>query len=149
MKFRIYGTHILHVHTTLVNNLLKHIGLHNYYMTLYVSHNYCSTCIPRTLVIHICSAYISHGYLQRWRSHGCTCLLFPGLSSLLSSWSRTLRKWHSLACQEIYIPRKRVIFLQKFYTYNNSGADSENLHGRWLTGWLPIVNHTGAKRVAG
>ena len=28
-------------------------------------------------------------------------------------------------------------------------ADPENLHGRWLTGWLPIVNHTGAKGVAG
>ena len=26
-----------------------------------------------------------------------------------------------------------------------SGADPENLHGRWLTGWLPIVNHTGVK----
>ena len=26
-----------------------------------------------------------------------------------------------------------------------SGADPENLHGRWLMGWLPIVNHTGAK----
>ena len=25
------------------------------------------------------------------------------------------------------------------------GADPENFHGRWLTGWLPIVNHTGAK----
>ena len=30
-----------------------------------------------------------------------------------------------------------------------TGADPENLHGRWLTGWLPIVNHTGAKGVAG
>ena len=30
-----------------------------------------------------------------------------------------------------------------------SGADPENFHGRWLTGWLPIVNHTGAKGVAG
>ena len=30
-----------------------------------------------------------------------------------------------------------------------SGADPENLHGRWLTGWLLIVNHTGAKGVAG
>ena len=30
-----------------------------------------------------------------------------------------------------------------------SGADSENLHGRWLMGWLPIVNHTSAKGVAG
>ena len=28
------------------------------------------------------------------------------------------------------------------------GADPENLHGRWLVGWLPIVNHTGAKGVA-
>ena len=26
-----------------------------------------------------------------------------------------------------------------------SGADAENLHGRWLMGWLPIVNHTGAR----
>ena len=26
-----------------------------------------------------------------------------------------------------------------------SGADPENLHIRWLAGWLPIVNHTGAK----
>ena len=30
-----------------------------------------------------------------------------------------------------------------------SGADPENLHGRWLMGWLPIVNHTGARGVAG
>ena len=29
------------------------------------------------------------------------------------------------------------------------GADPENLHGRWLMGWLSIVNHTGTKRVAG
>ena len=29
------------------------------------------------------------------------------------------------------------------------GADPENLHGRWLTGWLPIVNYTGARGVAG
>ena len=26
-----------------------------------------------------------------------------------------------------------------------AGADPENLHGRWLAGLLPIVNHTGAK----
>ena len=32
---------------------------------------------------------------------------------------------------------------------NLSGADPENFHGRWLTGWLPIVNNTGAKGVAG
>ena len=25
------------------------------------------------------------------------------------------------------------------------GADPENLHGRWLTGWLPIVNYTGGR----
>ena len=31
----------------------------------------------------------------------------------------------------------------------HTGADPENLNGRWLTGWLPIVNHTGAKGVAG
>ena len=30
-----------------------------------------------------------------------------------------------------------------------AGADPENLRGRWLTGWLPIVNHIGAKGVAG
>ena len=32
-----------------------------------------------------------------------------------------------------------------------TGADPENFHGRWLMGWLPIVNHTqsGAKGVAG
>ena len=30
-----------------------------------------------------------------------------------------------------------------------TGADPENLRGRWLTGWLPIVNHAGAKGVAG
>ena len=30
-----------------------------------------------------------------------------------------------------------------------SGADPENIHGRWLTEWLPIVIHTGAKGVAG
>ena len=29
-----------------------------------------------------------------------------------------------------------------------SGADPEILHGRWLMGWLPIVNYTGAKGVA-
>ena len=29
--------------------------------------------------------------------------------------------------------------------YAMAGADPENLHGRWLTGWLPIVNHTGAR----
>ena len=29
------------------------------------------------------------------------------------------------------------------------GADPEILYGRWLTGWLPIVNHTGAKGVTG
>ena len=33
--------------------------------------------------------------------------------------------------------------------HNITGADPENLHGRWLTGWLPIVNHTSAKGVAG
>ena len=26
-----------------------------------------------------------------------------------------------------------------------TGADPEILHGRWLMGWLPIVNHTGAR----
>ena len=29
-----------------------------------------------------------------------------------------------------------------------AGTDPENLHGRWLAGWLPIVNYTGAKGVA-
>ena len=29
------------------------------------------------------------------------------------------------------------------------GADPEILHGRWLTGWPPIVNYTGARGVAG
>jgi hypothetical protein len=29
------------------------------------------------------------------------------------------------------------------------GADPEILHGRWLMGWLPIVNYTGARGVAG
>ena len=29
------------------------------------------------------------------------------------------------------------------------GADPENFHGRWLTGWLPIVNYTGGRGVAG
>ena len=29
------------------------------------------------------------------------------------------------------------------------GTDPKNLHERWLTGWLPIVNHTGTKGVAG
>ena len=28
------------------------------------------------------------------------------------------------------------------------GADPETLHGRWLMGWLPIVNFTGARGVA-
>ena len=39
--------------------------------------------------------------------------------------------------------------MYKAFGHNKSGADPENLHGRWLTGWLPIVNHTGAKGVAG
>ena len=30
-----------------------------------------------------------------------------------------------------------------------TGADPEILPGRWLMGWLPIVNYTGAKGVAG
>ena len=30
-----------------------------------------------------------------------------------------------------------------------AGGDPENLRGRWLMGWLPIVNHTGTKGVAG
>ena len=30
-----------------------------------------------------------------------------------------------------------------------AGADPENLHGRWLTGWLPIVNYISARGVAG
>ena len=30
-----------------------------------------------------------------------------------------------------------------------TGADPEILHGRWLMGWLPIANHTGAMGVAG
>ena len=30
-----------------------------------------------------------------------------------------------------------------------AGTDPEILHGRWLTGWQPIVNHTGAMGVAG
>ena len=34
-----------------------------------------------------------------------------------------------------------------FTTVVNSGADPENLHGRWLMGCLPIVNNTGAKGV--
>ena len=39
---------------------------------------------------------------------------------------------------------------QTQYVYTiTTGDDPENLHGRWLTGWLPIVNHTGAKGVAG
>ena len=38
-----------------------------------------------------------------------------------------------------------IIIVTSWYT----GADPENLHGRWLTGWLPIVNHTGVKGVAG
>ena len=29
-----------------------------------------------------------------------------------------------------------------------SGADPEILHGRWLMGWLPIVNYTGTMGVA-
>ena len=28
------------------------------------------------------------------------------------------------------------------------GADPEIFHGRWLMGWLPIVNYTGARGVA-
>ena len=40
--------------------------------------------------------------------------------------------------------------LHKFvWKLTRSGADPENIHGRWLTGWLPIVKHTGAKGVAG
>ena len=31
----------------------------------------------------------------------------------------------------------------------NAGADPENLHGRWLTRWLPILNYTSAEGVAG
>ena len=34
-------------------------------------------------------------------------------------------------------------------TVHCTGADPEILHGRWLTGWLPIVNYTGARGVAG
>ena len=30
-----------------------------------------------------------------------------------------------------------------------SGADPEILHGRWPTGWPPIVNYTGARGEAG
>jgi hypothetical protein len=30
-----------------------------------------------------------------------------------------------------------------------SGADPEILHGRWLMGWLPIVNYNGVRGVAG
>ena len=30
--------------------------------------------------------------------------------------------------------------------YNiTAGTDPEILHGRWLMGWLPIVNYTGAR----
>ena len=32
---------------------------------------------------------------------------------------------------------------------STAGADPEILHGRWLMGWLPIVNYTGAMGVAG
>ena len=38
-----------------------------------------------------------------------------------------------------------VFFLQH---HRGSDADPEILHGRWLIGWLPIVNYTGARGVA-
>ncbi len=38
--------------------------------------------------------------------------------------------------------------LSKLYTCT-AGADPEILHGRWLMGWLPIINYTGARGVAG
>ena len=40
-------------------------------------------------------------------------------------------------------------FTYTLLTLPITGADPKNLHGRWLAGWLPIVNHTGAKGVAG
>ena len=33
------------------------------------------------------------------------------------------------------------------FPLSSSGVDPESLHGRWLAGRLPIVNHTGAKGV--
>ena len=44
-----------------------------------------------------------------------------------------------------------VKVLQEISTWKaeGAGADPENFHGRWLMGWLPIVNHTGARGVAG
>ena len=30
----------------------------------------------------------------------------------------------------------------------HAGADPEDLHGRWLIGWLPILNYTTAEGVA-
>ena len=31
--------------------------------------------------------------------------------------------------------------------YTTPGADPEMLHGKWLMGWLPVVNYTGARGV--
>ena len=42
------------------------------------------------------------------------------------------------------------LFLQEYGLSfpRNSGADPEILHGRWLIGWLLIVNYTGVREVA-
>ena len=54
--------------------------------------------------------------------------------------------------------RKKEERLRKWLFYEHqtdsdsgiyTGADPENLYGRWLMGWLPIVNYTGATGVAG
>ena len=44
-----------------------------------------------------------------------------------------------IKCSSSY--NKNLMFISAL----TSGADPENFHGRWLTGWLPRVNHTGAK----
>ena len=40
---------------------------------------------------------------------------------------------------QISLPRSDSHY--SFFTVYIAGADPENLHGRWLMGWLPIVNH--------
>ena len=42
-----------------------------------------------------------------------------------------------------YTARESIIARLMHLSMVCPGADPENFHGRWLIGWLPIVNHTG------
>ena len=65
---------------------------------------------------------------------------------LINSASAHNARWSLNSSAQVKLPGPRCKLLQ--YPVSSlldlAGADPENLHGRWLTGWLPIVNHTGA-----